>query len=115
MKTDTDAEPASRSEQDWSVLRVGGLLLLALAIPVLWALWNGWTGSQVVASRPIGTLQRISASDHHFVLETETGFYPLLRPMRGTRGTALVLELRRNGEHQICDAARTRCVPTSHD
>jgi hypothetical protein len=75
--------------------------------------WQFWLQGQVTASQPIGTLRQMGAGDgwgSAAVLETETGFYPLLTSVAARKGVALILESRGNGMRFICDAQRHTCV-----
>lgn len=93
------------------------LLMLCIAVGILaYVLWDDWRQGQVISSRPIGTLQRMGSAGGlrgGVVLETETGFYPLDRPMAAAKGVALTLELRSNGTQFVCDPARVTCVRTT--
>lgn len=96
-------------------------LMVWLMLPVgvsLYLGWDAWQETQPVASQPIGTLVGLSAGgglDGWAVLATETGFYPVQRPLVAARGTALQLEVRRNGARYVCARERAACVKTTRE
>ncbi len=94
--------------------------LLGGAPFILTLLWAGgyWRQSEVISSSPIGHFIRMSGPGGFpggVVIETDTGSYPLLKPPVISRGTALVLELRGNGQRFVCDLTRTLCIKTTLD
>jgi len=94
-------------------------LLMGLPL-ILFLLWVGrsWWQSEVVSSRPIGNVIGMSGPGgwrSRVVIETDTGFYPLLQAPVISKGTPLLLELRGSGQRFVCDLPRTLCIKTTPD
>jgi hypothetical protein len=116
-------EPDTQSEECDSPPAAGDrslvyLVLLGLSIPLYFigdAIYDHFAKRQVVSSRPIGTLQRAVGSGGRFayVLETESAFYPRMKPLATQKGAQLILEIRSNGARYVCSANRSACARTS--
>ena len=94
-------------------------LLMGLPL-ILFLLWVGisWWQSEVVSSRPIGNVIGMSGPGgwrSRVVIETDTGFYPLLQAPVISKGTPLLLELRGSGQRFVCDLPRTLCIKSAPD
>ncbi|WP_157045707.1 hypothetical protein [Polaromonas sp. JS666] len=94
-------------------------LLMGLPL-ILFLFWIGgsWWQSEVVSSRPIGNFIHMSGPgglQSRVVIETDSGFYPLLQAPVISKGTSLVLELRGSGQRFVCDLPRTLCIKTTPD
>ena len=88
---------------------VFGLCLLML----LYQIYDGWLGRQVSSRQQIGSVVKVTGEGRKWLIETETGFYPLTRALVVEKGTPLVLEIRGNGDRYVCNAARTVCGRTA--
>ena len=94
-------------------------LLMGLPV-ILFLFWIGrsWWQSEVVSSRPIGHFIHMSGPgglQSRVVIETDSGFYPLLQAPVISKGTSLVLELRGSGQRFVCDLPRTLCIKSAPD
>ena len=100
---------AERPEPTYRLLWVVfGLCVLML----LYQLYDGWLGRQVSSRQPIGSVVKVTGEGRKWLIETETGFYPLSRALVVEKGTRLVLETRGNGDRYVCNAAGTVCSGT---
>lgn len=97
-------EPTSRLL--WVVF---GLCVLML----LYQLYDRWLGRQVSSRQPIGSVVRVTGEGRQWLIETETGAYPLTRALMVNKGASLVLEIRANGDRYVCNAAGTVCERTA--
>ena len=94
-------------------------VLMGLPV-ILFLFWIGrsWWQSEVVSSRPIGHFIHMSGPgglQSRVVIETDSGFYPLLQAPVISKGTSLVLELRGSGQRFVCDLPRTLCIKSAPD
>lgn len=94
-------------------------VLMGLPV-ILFLFWVGryWWQSEVVSSRPIGHFIHMSGPgglQSRVVIETDSGFYPLLQAPVISKGTPLVLELRGSGQRFVCDLPRTLCIKSASD
>lgn len=94
------------------------LLWVAACFPAglaIYLLRDSFLEQQVASSLPIGTLQGMSAaggSRGGVVLQTESGYYPLKKPIAAAQGVALTVAVRRNGSRYVCSPGRATCVAT---
>jgi hypothetical protein len=97
--------PEPTSKLLWVVF---GLCVLML----LYQLYDGWLSCQVSSRQPIGSVVKVTGEGRQWLIETETGFYTLSRALAIEKGTALVLEIRGNGDRYVCNVAGTVCRDT---
>jgi hypothetical protein len=75
---------AERPEPTYRLLWVVfGLCVLML----LYQLYDGWLGRQVSSRQPIGSVVKVTGEGRQWLIETETGFYPLSRALVVEKGT----------------------------
>lgn len=73
-------------------------------------------GAEVIDSKPIGYFISMSGPGgfrDRVVIETDLGSFPLLEAPVISKGTSLVLEVRRNGDRFVCDVPRQLCIKTA--
>jgi hypothetical protein len=100
---------AERPEPPYRLLWVVfGLCVLML----LYQLYDGWLGRQVSSRQPIGSVVKVIGEGRKWLIETETGFYPVSKALMVEKNTPLVLEIRGNGDRYVCKAAGTVCGST---
>jgi hypothetical protein len=101
---------AERPEPTYRLLWVVfGLCVLML----LYQLYDGWLGRQVSSRQPIGSVVRVTGEGRQWLIETETGFYPVSKALMVNKGAPLVLEIRANGDRYVCNTAGTVCGRTA--
>lgn len=88
---------------------VFGLCVLML----LYQFYDGWMGRQVSSRQPIGSVVKVIGEGRKWLIETETGFYPVSKALMVNKGAPLVLEIRANGDRYVCNAAGTVCGRTA--
>ena len=94
---------------------------VALLLPLVWAsllIWGHLRAQQVVSVQPIGFAVHLGNQDprpkaKNLVLETATGFYPLLEPVVIPKDIPLFLETRADGRRYVCTASRSTCAKTA--
>lgn len=99
------------------------LLLDVLLVAMLFAaagklVWDCAGDQEVASTQPIGLVKSVSAAGGlrgGVILETETGYYPLLGSITAPKGAAVSLEVRQNGNRYVCDGGRQVCVQTVRD
>ena len=74
---------------------------------LLLQLYDGWLGRQVSSRQQIGSVVKVTGEGCKWLIETETGFYPVSRALVVEKGIPLVLEIRGNGDRYVCNAAGT--------
>lgn len=101
---------AERPEPTYRLLWIGfGLCVLML----LYQLYDGWLGRQVSSRQPIGSVVKVIGEGRKWLIETETGFYPVSKALMFNKGAPLVLETRANGDRYVCNAAGSVCGRTA--
>lgn len=93
---------------------------VALLLPLVWAgllIWEHQKAQQVVSVQPIGMAVHLRHQNQTqksvVVLETATGFYPLLEPVVIPKDIPLILETRAGGRRYVCNATRSNCARTA--
>lgn len=94
---------------------------VAALIPLVWAgvlTWEHQRAKQVMSVQPIGIAMHQASQEPatnvgSLVLETSTGFYPLMASVVIHKGTPLFLETRADGSQFVCTASRGTCVKTA--
>lgn len=82
-------------------------------LTITYLIYDDWQGSQVMSRKPIGTVVGMTGEGRKTLVETENGYYPLIKSLVVEKGTPLVLEIRGNGDRYVCNAAGTVCSGTS--
>ena len=99
----------SRKASYWFVKVMLGLT----GLTITYLIYDDWKGSQVLSRKPIGTVVGMTGEGRKTVIETETGYYPLIKSLVVEKGTPLVLEIRGNGDRYVCNASGTVCGRTA--
>jgi len=106
--------PRARQRQT-GLAKFLALVATAAACVLVYALYDQYLETRVERVESLGSLQRVLGGTlgYPVIVETETAYLPLERPLAIAKGAPLVLETRANQTRYVCSADQTICARTT--